>query len=72
MLDFCESWILDVESWILDLRFFVDLGFGISIPSTSRCLESLVCQCSCDATEHWHNREILDLGFRITCLSMFL
>ena len=56
ILDFYESSILDFESWILDL------GFGILIPSTTKGLESLVL-CSCDATEHWQNREILDLGF---------
>ena len=36
---------LDVESWILDLGFlmiFVDLGFGILIPSTTKGLEPLV------------------------------
>ena len=31
--------MLNPGFWILD---FVDLGFGISIPSTSKCLEALV------------------------------
>ena len=44
-LMFVSLGFLDVESWILDLGFlmiFVDLGFGILIPSTTKGLEPLV------------------------------
>ena len=42
---FVSLGFLDVESWILDRGFFmifVDLGFGILIPSTTKGLEPLV------------------------------
>jgi len=42
---FVNLGFLHVESWILDLGFlmiFVDLGFGILIPSTTKGLEPLV------------------------------
>ena len=41
----------------------VRFGFGILIPSTTKGLEYWFCQCSCDATEHWQNRETWILDF---------
>ena len=44
-LMFVSLGFLDVESWILDLgvlMIFVDLGFGILIPSTTKGREPLV------------------------------